>query len=364
METQESTTPMNTEPQGFLAKYKMALIGGVIALVVLVGGFVYYKQYTSTPEYIVSQMLAAYSKRNAEEFEKYFDVDDFSRMLWTDYKEWWEKDKDSIWAPLRKTIDSADAVKVTIRNIASGKKNLDDIDTIEESNERTVSMARLLDKMHGYTISAVADEGDTKKFRLTAKTFDEQEFAFDLTVKRKGDYWKICELRNVGEVCTSFKNFAKDSLVDYLKRSQPIQDKYEEMNAEADKMYGYSLYKRLDPSKHYYKDNNYYRKSAEAVIAYLGAKADADGYRLEELKKMQVNPFSSVLNGNRITTSEHNQKYYTLMKQWGEEGLAAKSYSTQTCKDLLKESKEAREQMEKYNNRVSSLINSVGYKAN
>lgn len=364
METQENAMPMNTEPQGFLAKYKMALIGGVIALVVLVGGFVYYKQYTSTPEYIVAQMLAAYSKRNAEEFEKYFDVDDFSRMLWADYKEWWEKDKDSIWAPLRKTIDSADAVKVTIRNIANGKKNLDDIDTIEESNERTVSMARLLDKMHGYTISAIADEGDTKKFRLTAKTFDEQEFAFDLTIKRKGDYWKICELRNVGEVCTSFKNFAKDSLVDYLKRAQPIQDKYNEMNNEARKMQGYNLYNRLDASKYYYRNNDYFRNSTKAVIDYLEARAEADNYRLEELKKMQVNPFSSVLNSNRISTSENNCKYWIAMKKWCEEGLEAKNFSTQTCKDLVKESKEASEQAEKYNNRVSSLIDTVGYKAN
>lgn len=364
METQENATPMNIGPQGFFAKNKLLLISGVIALCVLIGGFWYYKQYTSTPEYIVSQMLAAYSKRNIDEFEKYFDVDDFSRMLWTDYKEWWEKDKDSIWSPLRKTIDSVDAVKVTIRNIAGGKKKLEDVDKIEETHEETVSMAKLLDTMHGYTISNISDEGDTKKFRLIAKTFDEQEFAFDLTVKRKGDTWKICELRNVGEVCTSFKNFAKESIIDYLKRTQSIQDKYEEMCAEAQKKYGYSLFKRLDTSKLYYKDNDYFRSSTKAVITYIETQGEVENYRLETLKTIQVNPFSSVLNGNRISTSEYNVKYYELMKQWLEEGLKAKSFSAQKCKELLKEAKEAKEKMEDYNLRVNSLITKVGYKVN
>ena len=225
MGTQENMTAtavVNGEPQGFFGKNKPFLIVGAIVLFALAGGFWYYKQRTSSPEYIVTQMMAAYSKGNVEEFEKYFDVDDFSRMLWSDYKEWLGKDKGSVWLPLRDTIDSADAVKVAIRNVAGGKKKLEDLDIIEESNESTVSMAQLLAKLHGYTISAVSDEGDTKKFRLTAKTYDEHEFAFDLTIKNKGEYWKICELRNVGEVCTNFKEFAKSSLLAYLKEIQPI----------------------------------------------------------------------------------------------------------------------------------------------
>ncbi len=365
MESQENVNAVevaNVEPQGFLAKNKPFLIGGVIALFIFVGGFWYYKQYTSTPEYVVSQMLAAYSKRNVNEFEKYFDVDDFSRMLWTDYKEWWEKDKDSIWSPLRKTIDSVDAVKVTIRNIASGKKKMEELDNIEESNERTVSMARLLDKMHGYSISSIIDEGDTKKFRLTAKTFDEQEFTFELTVKHKGDYWKICELRNVGEICTSFKNFAKESVVSYLKAAQSIQNQYEEMNKAAEDTGGRTWLE-------YYMTNQprrlqgVYPKRIKQAISYVEARESAERYRGEALQAIATNPFSSVLNGNRRSYSENGIKYYSQMKQWLEMGSEAQGFSKQECKDLLSSSKEIKGKMDDYDSRVRGLIATVGYKA-
>ena len=371
METQENITAMemlNSEPKGFLDKNKPLLIVGVIVLFALAGGFWYYKQRASSPEYIVVQMLAAYSKGNAEEFEKYFDVDDFSRMLWSDYKEWRVKDKGSIWSPLRDTIDSSDAVKVAIRNVAGGKKKLEDLDKIEESNESTVSMAQLLAKLHGYTISAVSDEGDTKKFRLTAKTYDEHEFSFDLTAKQKGDYWKICELRNVGEVCTNFKNFAKESLIAYLKKVQPIQDQYQAMYQAANEMnekywFGFFLKSEKNPGRIRRVQESYRTQHANEAIAYVEARMNAEQYRIEELEKVETNPFNAILNSNRLSTSENYLQANSLMKQWLEAGLRGGDFFSKPCEEILQDATAAFEKGDEYDKRVRGLIKEIDYKA-
>ena len=106
-----------------------------------------------------------------------------------------------------------------------------------------------------------------------------------------------------------------------------------------------------------------FAKRIGQAISYVEARAEAERYRLETLRNTATNPFSSVLNGNRCSYSENGVKYYTLMKEWLEEGLEASGFSNQTCKDLIKEAEAAQEQMNDYDSRVRGLIETVGYKA-
>jgi len=139
-----------------LMKHKKIVAGGIIGILLCVGVLLYYN-YISTPKYVISHLLQAYAAKNESEFEKYMDVDDFSYMLWSDYKEWRANDSGNIWAPIRNDIDSADALKITIRNVVSGKKTFIDLDKIEKNNSETVSMAHILDKLHDYKIISESD---------------------------------------------------------------------------------------------------------------------------------------------------------------------------------------------------------------
>lgn len=312
--------------QEMLRKKKLLFLG--IMIILVIGGYAFYNNYVSKPEYIFSKMLDAYDKKDVSEFEKYVDVDNFSYILWSDYREWKEKDRGSLWWPVRKNIDSSDAVKVTIRNLASGKKSLKDLEKIDETSETTVSIASLLEKMHDYKFISTTDNGNEKKFRVSAKTYDEQEFVFDFTMEKKGENWKITKLNNVGEICTTFKNFARESIISYLKNSQGIQDDYDKRYEDLKKL---------------------------AYIPFLKENIASEKKLVDDLREFPTNPFSEIINSNRILCSQYLCKFYDISLQ------IATIPEKKNNPKLMEEEKEAEKNTKIYNERVLSLIKEVGY---
>lgn len=326
-------------------------VAAAVAVVLCVGGFFFYKHYTSTPEYIVKQVIAAYEKKDFSEFEKYFDTDNFSRNVWTDYKDWLSQNFDVIWTPLRDNIDSADSLKVTFRNVISGKKTFQDLDSIEETSRRTVSIAQLLDKLHEPQISVLSESDSDKKVRINAKTYDEHEMNFEVVMKNYNGTWKITELSNVGEICTVFKNLSKESLVSYLKEVQPIQDKYNEMweSANANAPLGdmqYSL-----------------RSEREATLwkNFLTARKQAEDYRIAELSKINANPFSDILNSNRIECSKNFAKHWETLLQQFQKGMADRNFSSPEVRALEEEANKYTDLAKKADESVRYLIDRVNY---
>ena len=290
--------------------------------------------------------MAAYENKNLTEFERWFDTDNFSRNLWTDYEEWQLQNLDSVCRPIRSNIDSADSLKVTIRNIVSGKKILKELDATEENASKTVSFAQILENLHAPTIITLSENDSEKKFRITAKTFDEQEFNFELIMRNSGGNWKISELTNVGEVCTAFKNFAKDSFLAYLKRVQPIQDKYDGMWKAANEL----------PT-----NGSTTEEVAALLEAYYSARKQADDYRVEELSKAETNPFSDILNSGRINVSKNFSQYWDYSLKAIKKGMETKSFSNDEVKALEKQAEEYNELAKAADFNVRFLISLVKY---
>lgn len=301
---------------------------GLVLIILGIGAYVGYSNYISKPEYVLSKVLGAYEKKDIGEFEKYVEVDDFSYKLWTDYKEWLRKNIGCLWWPIRSNLDSSDAVKLAIRNVVDGKKTLEDLDVIEEDSSTTISIATIMSNMHDWKILTVSDNGDSKKFRVAAKTYDEKEFVFDFTMEKKNDYWAITKLNNLGEICETFEEFSKESIINYLKNSQEIQNEYLKQKVESSKLRGAEYYK---------------------------ANRDVENDRMLKLEDFTDNPFSKIINGNRILYSYYRSKYYDILLQ------KSIDETKRNDQDLLKEEKEAYNKSNDYNKRIEGLIKGVGY---
>jgi len=123
------------------------------------------------------------------------------------------------------------------------------------------------------------DDGNKKIFRLIAKSYDDQEFAFDLSMEKRSNSWKITRLNNLGEVCTTFKNFSKESLISYLENCSELEVRYIT-----------SMEKLQD---------------IDSVPELLKGRRQAEKDRETELTQIKTNPFSDIL----ILISSKNFKY-------------------------------------------------------
>ncbi len=336
------------------------MIIGIIVCVLLIGVFGYYKRYTASPEFVISQVVSAYQKGNVAEFEKYFDVDTFSQSLWAEHEGWISGNPDNIWRPLPKKVDSAKALKESIRGLSSGQEKIEKLDVIKETDEVLPSMASILEKMHDYKIILLSDDGETKNFRLIAKTYDEQVFSFDFIMEKSVDAWKIVELANTAEVCTTFKEFTKDSIRSYLKESQATQDKYLEMCKRANNMEGNKQWDLLWDYNISPNAPSFLTQTAQAQ-EYLKTLNEADYYRIEEFSKIKTNPFSDVINSNRMDCSRHAVRGRELAVQWIEKVQKNREYRTGEIKELRNQWKEEFQTASDLNQRVGKLIARLDY---
>ena len=336
------------------------MIIGIVVCIILIGGFWYYKHYTASPEFVISQIMSAYQKGNAGEFEKYFDVDTFSQSLWTDHEGWMSRNPDNIWSPLPKKIDSAKALKETIRELSGGQEKIEKIDVIKETEEVMPSMASILEKMHDYKVILLSDDGETKKFRLIAKTYDEQVFSFNFKMEKRMDTWKIVKLENTVEVCTTFKEFTKDSIRSYLKETQAAQDKYLEMCKRANNMEGKKQWDLLRDYNISPNASSFLTQTTQAQ-EYLKTLNEADYYRIDEFSKIKTNPFSDVINSNRMDCSRYSIRGRNLAVQWIEKVQKNREYRTGEIKELRNQWKEEFQTSNDFNQRVGKLIARLDY---
>ena len=319
---------------------KNVLISAII--IVCIGGFFWYKNYTSSPEYIIKQIVSAYGEKNLAKFENYFDIDEFSTKLYTNYQDWSIKNS-GIFNPMSNSIDSADALKINLKNIISGKKNFNDLDSSDETSVSSVSFAKLIDKFHSPRIQILSESENEKKVKITVKTYDEQEFDFELLMKNSSGKWKISELVNVGEVCIVYKDFAKNAILSYLKEVQPIQDKYLEMTNKANKL----------PTSGSTRE-----ESTTLLENFCLAKKQAEDYRMEELSKVETNPFSNIVNTGRIMYSKNASQWFYYRSLYARSLIADKSKSYEYEKTASDYENKAKE----FNSGVNFLIDYVGYK--
>ena len=355
----------NFIPANISDKHKIwilsCVLGAVAVVALCIGGYTYYQDYKSKPNYVFNRLMDAYKDKDSIAFEQYIDLDAFSQQLWSDYPINLFDRQDTIWFPLRNDIHSADEVKMTVRNVVSGNKSLTDIDTIAGTSEVTVSMASLLDKMHGSTVTTVSDEGTKKIFKVTAKTYDEREFVFEFTMELKNNSWKITKLNNVNDICLNFRNFYKESVIDYLKRAQPLQDECLEGSKAAEKMPG-------SRESWLYNDyptySEYMKSSYPRVKEYLLARKAAEEKRVKLFSEIKTNPFSNIVNSNRINFSKNYVEKCEFMLKWLEEGLKRKSFYPNEVRELREKAQAASEKADECNERVGSVIMAVGYRVN
>ena len=190
-------------------------------------------------------------------------------------------------------------------------------------------MACMLDKMHDYKIISVADNGNSKKFRVSAKTYDEKEFVFDFTMEKKNDYWKITKLNNIGEICSVFEEFAKESLVNYFKDTQNIENDYKDKSREDFKITKYT--------------------------DYCEARMNAEHEYMGKLFDFPTNPFSDIVNNHRIMRSHNAYNFYELALKMETDKTKSKNA------DLIAEKKKYLDETNNYRKKVDSIMKSVGY---
>ncbi len=345
---------------------KLMGIGGTLILI-LIGTLTWY-HYIATPQYIVSEMVKACQKHDINEFEKYVDIDNLSKSAWSDYKEWREQAKSHIFKVMPKDATSKDSFQTIIKNVINGKKTFDDLDHFEESSEQTVSFAGILSDLHDYKVSNEQDNGDYKTFRITAKTFDEHEFTFDVKMEKRNDNWKITEITNVPELCENFVTFAKESIIDYLKEAQQYQNLYKEQNEKSKKLKGYSwaesrMFGFLNSNVNPKPDASFVKIISGDLKAYLDTRISSEKERVENFSQVKTNKFSDILNQNRINCSKHYMASYVALNEWIDAGVMANSFYSQEVKDIRQKANEEGTLSAKYNERVTALVDAIGYKA-
>ena len=163
----------------------LVLVGVVVAVV---GGFLWWRDYQTTPAYTVTLLVDAAQRDDVQEFDKHFNYDEIAKNMVASVS---QKAAGRYGLALNSSVQAQ--IDKQVPSLPSLKQTIHDEVTNDVKEFATLTSARGIPKLlvllprH----TAITIEGDTTNVKAWLVTR-----AFDMTMTRNGDRWQVTEVKD------------------------------------------------------------------------------------------------------------------------------------------------------------------------